>query len=116
MKDIPSEDLRMYVVWLPILRSDDRFSAYLRSPEYKDDRVSYFWDDDQLTGIEWADVIDYNQVAWDIYFLYGKDTPWDESPSKPDYWMHQLGQLQDKALFLNGDTLVEEIEKLLAKN
>jgi hypothetical protein len=101
------------VVWINILRSDDRYSAYLRSTEFDDPRVKYFWDARDITGVEWQETLDIEQLAWDIYFLYGRDAKWEDLPDMPDYWMHQLGNLQERAPFLDGDSLKEKMGEFL---
>ena len=31
------------------------------------------------------------KFAWDVYFIFGRQAKWTNSPPKPDFWMHQLG-------------------------
>lgn len=38
-----------------------------RSNEFKDDRLSYYWDGHKLTGEEWAKILDLDTTAWDVY-------------------------------------------------
>ena len=100
-------------MWIDILGSDDQPSAYLRSAEFDDPRVTYYWDHRRRTGIEWQEVLGFNSVAWDIYFLYERDTKWGAIPSHPDYWMHQLGGEELGAPYLNGDLLSEKLAEML---
>jgi hypothetical protein len=104
------------VVWINILRSDDRYSAYLRSTEFDDPRVKYYWDPIAITGVEWQETLGIDQLAWDIYFLYGKDAGWRDIPDTPDLWMHQLGNLQDRAPFLDEDLLKTSMKKLVDRD
>jgi hypothetical protein len=90
LKAIPDERLRGYIVWLPMFPNDSREWAKIRSDEFSDKRVSYYWDGDRLTGKEWQRVLGLKSVAWDVYFLYGAASQWDKEPAKPDFWMHQL--------------------------
>lgn len=107
------DDLRIYVVWIDILQSDDKYSAYLRSTEYDDPRVSYYWDRYKLTGVEWQEVIDIDNVAWDVYFLYGRDVTWSDLPSYPDYFMNQIGLPEDVSPRLDGELLARKIGALM---
>lgn len=91
LKNITDEDLRAYVVWLPVLQDDDLASAIARSKEYSDPRVKYYWDSGQRTGHLWKPVLDIpRQIAWDVYFLYDREAAWGAQPGAPDFWMHQL--------------------------
>ena len=103
----------MYIVWIDILRSDDRYSAYLRSTEFDDPRVTYMWDRYKLTGVEWQDALDVNNLAWDVYFLYGPDAAWGAAPAKPGFWMHQLGFPPEVAPPLNQEGLTAKIAEML---
>ena len=105
--------MRIYVVWIDILQSDDKYSAYLRSTEFDNPRVSYYWDRYKLTGAEWQEVIDIDNVAWDIYFLYGSDASWGELPSYPPFFMNQIGLPEDISPRLDGELLTNKIGELL---
>ena len=99
------------------MQSDDKYSAYLRSTEFDDPRVSYYWDRYKRTGAEWKEVIDKAEmtVAWDIYFLYGKNDSWGEIPSYPDFFMNQIGLPEDVSPHLDGDKLTEKIAEYMKK-
>ncbi len=97
-----------------MLKSDDRYSAYLRSPEFKDPRVTYYWDPNRLTGFEWKEAAKMKQgIAWDIYFLYGKNASWGEIPSYPDFWMNQLGIDEAISPHLDGDLLSANLFRMM---
>ena len=91
LRSTKSENLHFYIVWLPILRTDDRDSAIERTKEFADRRVTYYWDDAGRTGTAWKEILNLESTAWDIYFLYPPRTAnWNEKPEKPLFWMHQL--------------------------
>src|SRR5258706_8107359 len=77
LKEIPDSRLRAYIVWLPMFPGDSRSWAQTRSDEFKDDRLSYYWDGSKLTGEEWNKTLGINRTAWDVYFLYGSGSQWD---------------------------------------
>lgn len=108
--------MRIYVVWIDILQSDDKYSAYLRSTEYADPRVNYYWDRYKLTGAEWQEVINIDNVAWDIYFLYGQNATWGNLPSYPEFYMNQIGLPEDVSPRLDGDLLAKKIKALISAN
>ena len=80
----------MYLIWQPVLRSDDRATAMKRSDEFTDDRIQHFWDDERFTGELWKPILGTKDLPWDVYFLYGANTKWKETPTPPDYWMRRM--------------------------
>src|SRR5262249_44846239 len=107
-----AENLHLYIVWLPMLRSDDRDSAFERTKEFSDPRVSYYWDDSRITGAAWRDLLNLPTTAWDIYFLYSSKTNWTEVPGKPVFWMHQLRGI-DAGPFLDKDEFKLKVLRML---
>lgn len=93
LKEIPDNRLRAYIVWLPMFAGDSRSWAQTRSDEFKDDRLSYYWDGSKVTGEEWAKTLGLKQMAWDVYFLYGSGVEWNGATPAPSFWMHQLGDV-----------------------
>lgn len=85
-----SESVHLYIVWLPVLRTDDRESAVERTKEFNDPRVTYYWDGEGITGNAWRELLGLESVAWDVYFLYPPKGDWDTKPNRPFFWMHQL--------------------------
>ncbi|HKQ08141.1 MAG TPA: hypothetical protein VJ464_23650 [Blastocatellia bacterium] len=91
LKDIPDDRVRAYIVWLPIFGGDFKGASQERSKSFSDERVNYFLDPDSLTGELWKPVLKLNDdIAWDVYLLYGPDAKWDKEPPQPNFWMHQL--------------------------
>ncbi|MEW6207835.1 MAG: hypothetical protein AB1631_05670 [Acidobacteriota bacterium] len=115
LKNIPDDRFAAYIVWLPMIRTDNRDAAVTRSTEFADKRLSYFWDGDRMTGKLWQKVLNFSATAWDIYFLYGAETRWEKEPSLPEFWMHQLGVAQGMAPMLNQEEFEAEARKMLAK-
>ena len=97
------------------MKSDDKYSAYFRSTEFDDPRVSYYWDRYKRSGAEWQEVIDLANVAWDIYFLYGKNDSWGDIPSYPDFFMNQIGIAEEISPRLDGDKLTKKIAEYMKK-
>ncbi len=113
LKEIPDQRLHAYIVWLPMFPSDSRSWAQTRSDEFKDDRLSYYWDGSKLTGEEWNKTLGLNRTAWDVYFLYGSGSQWDGAAPAPSFWMHQLGGVT-KAPHLNKEEFKNKVKELLA--
>lgn len=65
-----------------------------------DPRVSYFWDEERLSGVWFSDQISGQQpLSWDSYFLYGPDATWEDIPDP---------------LISTGYTIIEKVEQLEA--
>jgi hypothetical protein len=92
MKMLQNADnrLRVYLIWQPVLRSDDRASAENRAREFVNESVTHFWDGARFTGRLWQGVLDRKDLPWDVYLLYKADTYWETEPTAPDFWVRQL--------------------------
>ena len=76
----PSEQLRVYAVWLPMLWSDAR--KKWNGTTMPDTRVIHFWDGDLQVGQWFAKQVDgFEGISWDTYYLYGPDATWENTPS-----------------------------------
>jgi hypothetical protein len=92
LRNVTDDRVKAYIVWLPIFGGDFKGEARKLSNSFRDERVSYFLDSESSTGKQWERVLKTERsIAWDVYLLYGADATWDEDPSEPAYWMHQLG-------------------------
>jgi len=113
LSKIQSDKLKVYVVWTPVLNSDNRDSAIASTKNIYDPRVTHFWDADQSLGKLYGKTLELpndGDLAWDIYFSFDKDVDWDKQPPPPTAWMHQLGMDERH---LDGDKLRESIRTLL---
>jgi hypothetical protein len=79
LQKYPSADLKVYVIWVPMLAFDARMS--IDASVISDSRVEQFWDGDKVAGAWFAEELEgYPGVAWDVYYLYGPDAKWDSTP------------------------------------
>jgi hypothetical protein len=91
LKKVSYDRANVYVIWDPIFGGDFDGEAKKLSKGFPDKRVSYFKDPDSLAGKLWKHVLKLdNDIAWDVYLLYGADAQWDKEPPQPAFWMHQL--------------------------
>ena len=74
----PEADLDVYVVWEPMLGAS-RNHAVDATNLISDQRVQHFWNDAFIVGEEFKEH-NSGRTAWDIYFLYGPEATWQESP------------------------------------
>ena len=106
-------DLKVFIVWEPMLHSDDFGEAREIAGELEDDdRVVQYWDAERITGKHWRETLDINQIAWDVYMLYDREDRWASAPTMPDFWMHQLSGV-DKAPHLDDEELENRLLALL---
>ena len=106
--------VRAYVIWDPIFGGDFNGAAKKLSKSFADKRVSYFKDPDSLAGKVWKRVLKLdNDIAWDVYFLYGANAGWDQEPPQPDFWMHQLYGVT-KAPRFNEEVFTKKLKEMLS--
>ena len=73
----PSDSLRVYAIWLPMLWGDSRSRWDGRT--MSDSRVAHYWDQDHVVGEWFAQQVDgYTGIAWDVYYLYGPGATWGD--------------------------------------
>ena len=109
------EDVRAYVVWVPMNRGLERDVAGA-TKEVWDARASHYWDADGWLMRTYKEVLGGFpfEPVWDTFMLYGAGATWDgEKPPKPAYWMHQLGSArQPRAIgpYWNPETFRQKTE------
>ena len=75
----PSDSLRVYAIWLPMLWGDSRSRWDGRT--MSDSRVAHYCDQSRVVGEWFAQEVDgYSGIAWNVYYLYGPDATWGELP------------------------------------
>jgi hypothetical protein len=122
-RKISDPQIRAYVVWEPILRSDGvEALPDATSIISSDSRAVQYWDPAAEVGKRFSRSLDLplKTPAWDIYLLYSPEARWDSEPPQPAFWMHQLGfpPWSDGAKrfgkqWLDGAKFREAVEKLL---
>lgn len=115
LKNISDARLKAYIIWLPVLPTDNRNWAVKRTTEFSDGRVRHFWDGDQLTGKIWIPVLGLEgPLSWDTYFLYDHKARWANQPTEPSFWMHQLRYEENlQEHFLNVPAFERKARELL---
>lgn len=81
LEHYPDADVRVYVVWLPVLPLDARFAV---ADVMVDRRARHFWDNEQRVGKELANAYGSpGQLVWDAFFVFGPDELWRGGPPRP---------------------------------
>jgi hypothetical protein len=110
---IKSDDVRVYVVWVPSLPADDESKVPAATAKIPDERASHYWDEKGALKVAYHRALKMSELAWDVYYVYRRGVEWTgELPPAPDYYMHQLRSLPPERM-LDGDKLAEEMNKLL---
>lgn len=114
LEQVKNSDLLVYTVYVPILRGDDEASVPSAINRLPDSRVVFFWDGKGELAQSYSTVLKLKtgQPAWDVYMVFDREAEWKAETPTPKYWMHQLGGVAPDRR-LNGDTLANEIKKIL---
>src|SRR3712207_370608 len=117
LSKINDPNVRVYTVWVPMLRMDEAAAVTEAMKYMPDRRVSHYWDGQGVLKGAYATVLKFEegQPAWDVYFAYDRDDEWKaELPPDPAFWMHQLRQLGQERR-LDPDLFAAEVNKLLSR-
>lgn len=90
-------DVKVYAVWLPVLRSDGR--EEWDPGTMPDSRVEHFWDEDRLVGNWFLHAVTRrttDRVEWDAFFLYGRDARWGMDPPPLVRWGRTILATRDE--------------------
>jgi hypothetical protein len=81
LRQYPDADLRVFVVWLPVMPLDARFDV---ADVMVDGRARHFWDNEQRVSKDIAATYGSpGQLVWDAFFVFGPDARWNEGPPRP---------------------------------
>jgi hypothetical protein len=118
LEQIPSADVKVYVVWEPI-RLWDREGAAKKSQELvSDSRSSHFWTRDLELGKSFQYPIKLRtEPAWDVYLLYSAEAKWpNNSVPTPSDFMHQLSGRLSASNLLDETELTRRLLNLVAQS
>ncbi|MER3427241.1 MAG: hypothetical protein C4334_03935 [Pyrinomonas sp.] len=110
---INSDDLRLYVVWVPALPTDDEGKVPAAAMRLTDGRVRHYWDAHGEMRTIYQRLMNMREPAWDVYYVYDRSAEWGAEPPKPNYYTHQLRSLPPEFM-LNGDKLSSKVNELIA--
>ncbi|HLI94900.1 MAG TPA: hypothetical protein VKT72_02310 [Candidatus Baltobacteraceae bacterium] len=78
-----------------------------------DARVRQYWDQGEVLGRAYEQLLPTPGPAWDVYLLFARGVRWvGQSPPKPNFWMHQLGGVTN-APRLDPVVLRSRVDRLL---
>jgi len=107
-----ASNLKVYVVWTPILAPDYEFTVKRATTWVPDARASHYWDRSGQLSADYSRLLRLpaGRKAWDIYFVYGSDAEWKDGPPAPYFSMDQIGLGRE----LDAEALAVELNTLLA--
>lgn len=117
IEKISDANLRVYIIWLPVLRSGAHEPAARREAgRIPDGRAMRFFDPEAEVGKLYSGILRLapGLPAWDVYLVFGPEVRWQDGPPEPTYWMHQLGRAGPSELRLDGEQLRRVVNGLLA--
>lgn len=118
LETIPSNQLAVYVVWIPVLNFQDEATlqrnGQKESSRVPDSRAMHYIDPNGFSGKQYSTILNfpYHAPAWDVYMAFSADARWEDRAPNPAEWMYQ-GEGFDRARLLDGHKLAEQIQKLL---
>ena len=121
----PKDELAVYVVWMPMIASDNEAAARKAATQYRDPRLRQYYDPARLAGIafsrdvkpdqfrelldglsdddplaqhvrEWFSRPPEERPIWDAVYFFPAGIRWTGSPPKPSAWMKQVGFFGDQ--------------------
>lgn len=111
----PSDDLRVFLIWIPMLDEDNLEAAIAHSKEVADSRLLQGWDSSYQIGRLFAKTLNLQKTAWDVYLIYAREANWErDGPPSPTFWMHQLSSDPgaDSSLHLSNEVFFRRLSEL----
>jgi hypothetical protein len=103
------------VVWTNVYGSDNKGLAHEGAEILRDPRVTNYFEARPDVVMAFGTLVPLPRdtpLAYDVYFLYGRETVWEKAPPQPLDWWHQI---VDDPRFLDAAKLKERLEELLKK-
>ena len=113
LSEIDDENLRVYVVWEPILPGDSYARAEKSARLVTDPRVKHFWAPDRKLAIRFMKPLGLKEMpGWDVYLAYPRKITWDADIPGPVFFSHQLPELPEETR-LDGKRFAKQLKSLL---
>ena len=109
------EDLRVFVVWGPMLNKETEEDARQATATVADPKAIHFWTDDDRVGELFQQALgftDEEEQGWDTFTVFRPGVEWQAGPPpEPDYYMHFDKPLPEERE-IDAITLQREIERI----
>lgn len=113
---IKDDNLRVHVVWTPVLGDDDRDASLESRNLIPDPRAVHYWDDELDLGLAYGRAVALppgRDLAWDVYFVFDQGTMWEGNLPVPAEYSHQLGR--DERYLGDGSRLLRLVLEALER-
>lgn len=93
LDQLPQRDVRVFVVWVPILASDTGPPDQEALKRLSDSRVRHYWDPEKRLAAHWQPVLKAESLKvigkeslvtgpqlWDVAALFGAGARWESTP------------------------------------
>lgn len=111
------KDIAIFVVWVPMVESDDEAAAREMAKLFADDpRVLQLWDPERKIGAAYRDAHSpaSETTEWDIYLWYAKEARWADPAPAPVELLRQFDWVGDgKSVLARGSTTAQRYEASL---
>ena len=84
LEEQPTRDVRVFVIWEPVLPSDLFAPSTASLNRISDARVSQYWDKPRSVSRSMGET-DHDSIVWDIVAVYGRGKLWEQAPPEPAY-------------------------------
>ncbi len=120
----PKAEFTVYVVWLPMIPTDNEAAAHKASTMYRDSRLRQYYDPERRTGIafskdvkpdqfrelvesladddpleqhikEWFSLPAEKRPVWDVVYFFPPGAKWTNSVPKSTMWMKRMAFFGD---------------------
>lgn len=116
LKKVEDPNLRMLVVWGPMLDKETEADAKTATASVHDPRATHFWTDSDRVAELFQQVLgfeDPEEQGWDTFAVYRPGVEWQEGPPpEPDSYMHVDKPLPEERE-LDAVVLAAEVRALL---
>ncbi len=116
MQKTDDDNLKLYVVWGPMLGRETEEDAKTATALVPDERAMHFWTDSNRVADLYQGALgftDEEESGWDTFSLYAPGTRWESGPPpEPHLFMHVNKPLPEEKR-LNAIDLAAEAAKLL---
>lgn len=92
----PASDVRVFVIWEPVLPSDLFAPSSSTLSRIYDARVSQYWDKPRVVSRSMGET-DHNSIVWDIVAVYQPGKLWEQAPPEPSYSGGAVADVIDEA-------------------
>jgi hypothetical protein len=112
----PSDRLRFYVVWAPMLKDEDTVGAAQKALIHlTDPRVKQFWINDKTIAEAMGKPLQLpEQKAWDLFYLYSPKAQWTGGVPHPDDFLHALHKTLGEDRQFSGAKMDQRLRAMLS--